>query len=145
MFPWLDIFFLIYLFLQYYVGFSHRSVWISHRYTRVPSLMNLPPISYPIPPTPRLSKLARYLNEWNFKDIFNATGIMIKLYFSKRKLTDQYSDLNLELYQDCNHSSHLTLSGSMRGSFDEELGAWGLLNYTREKTVKAQTHFQQVP
>lgn len=62
--------------------------------------MNLPPISYPIPPTPRLSKLARYLNEWNFKDIFNATAIMIKLYFSKRKLTDQYSDLNLELYQD---------------------------------------------
>ena len=36
--------------LQYCVGFHHTSIWISHRYTSVPSLLNLPPISYPIPP-----------------------------------------------------------------------------------------------
>ena len=63
-----------------------------------PSWISLPS---PTPSYPsRLSKLARYFNEWTFRDIFNATGMMIKLYFSKKKLTDQYSDLNLELYQD---------------------------------------------
>lgn len=69
---------------------------------------------------------------------------MIKLYFS-RKLTDQYSDLNLELYQDLQPFKSSDLKWLNGGSFDEELGGWGLLNYTREKTVKAQTHFQQVP
>ena len=36
--------------LQYYVGFCHTSTWISHRYTYVPSLLNLPPTFHPIPP-----------------------------------------------------------------------------------------------
>ena len=31
------------------VGFCHISTWISHRYTCVPSLLNLPPTSHPIP------------------------------------------------------------------------------------------------
>ena len=35
---------------QYCVGFCHPSTWISHRYTHVPSLLNLPPTSLPIPP-----------------------------------------------------------------------------------------------
>ena len=29
--------------LQYYIGFCHISTWINHRYTCVPSLLNLPP------------------------------------------------------------------------------------------------------
>ena len=33
--------------LQYCVGFCHTSTWISHRYTYVPSLLNLPPTSRP--------------------------------------------------------------------------------------------------
>ena len=33
--------------LQYCVGFCHTSTWISHRYTYVPSLLNLHPISHP--------------------------------------------------------------------------------------------------
>ena len=33
---------------QYCVGFCHISTWISHRYTDVPSVMNLPPISHPV-------------------------------------------------------------------------------------------------
>ena len=35
---------------QYCVGFWHPSTRISHRYTHVPSLLNLPPTSLPIPP-----------------------------------------------------------------------------------------------
>ena len=35
--------------LQYCVGFCHTSTWISHRYTYVPSLLNFPPTSHPIP------------------------------------------------------------------------------------------------
>ena len=35
--------------LQYFVGFCCASTWISHRYTYVPSLLNLPPTSHPIP------------------------------------------------------------------------------------------------
>ena len=36
--------------LQYYNGFCHTSTWIGHRYTYVPSLLNLPPFSFPVPP-----------------------------------------------------------------------------------------------
>ena len=36
--------------LQYYVGFYQTSTRISHRFTHVPSHMNIPPISLPIPP-----------------------------------------------------------------------------------------------
>ena len=32
------------------VGFCQTSTWISHRYTYVPSLLNLPPTTLPIPP-----------------------------------------------------------------------------------------------
>ena len=35
--------------LQYCAGFCHISTWISRRYTYVPSLLNLPPVSHPIP------------------------------------------------------------------------------------------------
>ena len=41
--------------LQYCVGFCHILAWISHKYTYVPCLLNLPSISHPIPP-PRLSQ-----------------------------------------------------------------------------------------
>ena len=40
--------------LQYCVSFCHTSTWISHGYTHVPSLWNLPPASHPIPPPSRL-------------------------------------------------------------------------------------------
>ena len=33
--------------LQCCVGFCHTSTWISHRYTYIPSLLNLPSISHP--------------------------------------------------------------------------------------------------
>ena len=36
--------------LQYCIGFCHTSTWISHRYTYVPSLLNLSPTSHPFPP-----------------------------------------------------------------------------------------------
>ena len=36
--------------LQNVVVFCQTSAWISHRYTYIPSLLNLPPISLPIPP-----------------------------------------------------------------------------------------------
>ena len=32
------------------VGFCHKTTWISHRYTYVPSLLNLPPTPHPSPP-----------------------------------------------------------------------------------------------
>ena len=48
--------FLIYLFIfiwriiaLHYVGFCHISTQISHRYTYVPSLLNLSPTSHPLP------------------------------------------------------------------------------------------------
>ena len=34
--------------LQYCVGFCRTSTWVSHRYTYIPSLLNLPPTSHPI-------------------------------------------------------------------------------------------------
>ena len=49
-------FFLTYFFnwkiiaLQNFIVFCQISTWISHRYTYIPSLLNLPPISCPIPP-----------------------------------------------------------------------------------------------
>ena len=36
--------------LPYCAGFCHTSTWISHQHTHVPSLLNLPPTSHPIPP-----------------------------------------------------------------------------------------------
>ena len=39
--------------LQYCADFCHASAWISHWHTYVPSLLNLPPTSYPTP-TPEL-------------------------------------------------------------------------------------------
>ena len=36
--------------LQNFVVFCQASAWVSHRYKHVPSLLNLPPISLPIPP-----------------------------------------------------------------------------------------------
>ena len=36
--------------LQYCVSFCCTSTWISHRYTHVPSFLNFPPTSLPIPP-----------------------------------------------------------------------------------------------
>ena len=36
--------------LHYCVRFCRTPIWISHRYTYVPSLVNLPPTSHPIPP-----------------------------------------------------------------------------------------------
>ena len=36
--------------LQNFVIFCQIPTWISHRYTYVPSLLHLPPISFPIPP-----------------------------------------------------------------------------------------------
>ena len=47
------IFFILFIFnwriiaLQCCVGLCHTSTWISHRYTHVPSLLNLPPTSHP--------------------------------------------------------------------------------------------------
>ena len=35
--------------LQCCVDFCHTSTWMSHRYTYVPSLLNLPPTSHPFP------------------------------------------------------------------------------------------------
>ena len=35
--------------LQYCFGFCHTPTWISHRYTYVPSLVNLPSSSHPFP------------------------------------------------------------------------------------------------
>ena len=35
--------------LQNFAVFCQTSTWISHRYTYIPSLLNLPPISLPIP------------------------------------------------------------------------------------------------
>ena len=48
--------FLIFIFnwlviaLQYWLDFCHTSTWINHRYTYVPSLLNLPPTSCSFPP-----------------------------------------------------------------------------------------------
>ena len=39
--------------LQTFAVFCQTSTWTSHRYTHIPSLLNLPPISLP---TPRLTK-----------------------------------------------------------------------------------------
>ena len=36
--------------LQNFVVFRQTSTWISHSYTYIPSLLNLPPISLPLPP-----------------------------------------------------------------------------------------------
>ena len=36
--------------LQNFVVFCQTSTWVSHRYTDIASLLNLPPISLPIPP-----------------------------------------------------------------------------------------------
>ena len=37
--------------LEYCAGFYHTSTWISHRYTYVPSLLNLLPTPHTIPPS----------------------------------------------------------------------------------------------
>ena len=51
--------------LQSFVIFCQTSAWISHRYTYIPSLLNLPPISLPTYPSrliqsPRLSFLSHH-------------------------------------------------------------------------------------
>ena len=47
---YLKIFYWRIIALQYCVGFCHVTMWISHKYTYVPSLLNLPSVPYPIPP-----------------------------------------------------------------------------------------------
>ena len=44
--------------LQYYVGFCHTSIWISHRYTYVPSLFYLLPHPTPSHPSRLLQSLS---------------------------------------------------------------------------------------
>ena len=46
--------------LQYCVGFCHTAAWISHRYTYVPSLWNLPPTS-----SNELDEPKACYTEWN--------------------------------------------------------------------------------
>ena len=51
--------------LQYCVGFSHTTTWISHRCTRVPSLLNFPPTPcHPsrLSQSPSLSSLSHTAN-----------------------------------------------------------------------------------
>ena len=43
--------------LQNCVSFWQTSAWISHRYTCIPSLLNLPPTSPPIPPIEVVTEL----------------------------------------------------------------------------------------
>ena len=52
---WQDLFFFFFFYwrivsLQNFAFFCQTSTWISHRYTYIPSLLNLPPISLPSPP-----------------------------------------------------------------------------------------------
>ena len=60
--------------LQYCVAFCHTLTWIIHRYTYVPSLLNTPSISYPIPiplgchTTPDLSSLNNAANLNDMKE-----------------------------------------------------------------------------
>ena len=48
--------------LQYCVGFCHTTTWITHRYTYVPSLLNLLSPCTPRLSTSRLSKHSYFLN-----------------------------------------------------------------------------------
>ena len=75
----LTVFFLIYHFfnwrviaLQNFVGFCQISTWISHRYTYVPSCLNLLPISLPISP---LWVVIDYLSE--FPESYNKFPLAI--------------------------------------------------------------------
>jgi len=47
--------------LQFCVGFCHTTMWISHNYTYIPSLLGLPPQPHPTlsPPTVRSSQSTR--------------------------------------------------------------------------------------
>ena len=42
--------------LQCYIGFCHTTTWISHKYTYVPSLLNLPPSTMPSYPSRLLQR-----------------------------------------------------------------------------------------
>ena len=49
-FFFLNLFYWRIIALQNFIVFCLTSTWISHRYAYIPSLLNLPPISLPIPP-----------------------------------------------------------------------------------------------
>ena len=54
LFEYLGLFYLFFYWriiaLLNFVVFCQSSTWISHKYTSIPSLLNFPPISFPIPP-----------------------------------------------------------------------------------------------
>ena len=51
--------------LQYCVGFCSTSAWVSDGYTYVPSILNLPPTSHPIPPLFQGPKqVVRWRHQW---------------------------------------------------------------------------------
>ena len=56
--------------LQYVVGFCHISTWISHRYTYIPSLLNLSPSSH-------LSRLAQGSGWSSLHHIENSHGLSL--------------------------------------------------------------------
>ena len=68
--------------LQYCVGFCQISTWVSHRYTYVPSLINLPPTSHPIKWAYFLKK-QKYYHWLNKKLHFDLPTIWAKEFIMK--------------------------------------------------------------
>ena len=65
--------------LQHCAGFCHTSTWISHRYTYVPSLLNLPPTSQPshpsrLPQSPELSSLRHTANFYGLSNFTSGSA-----------------------------------------------------------------------
>ena len=73
--------------LQSCVGLCHTPAWISCRYTCEPSLLNTPPISYPIPPlhiiTERWVELPVLHSKFSLAFCFAYSNVYISMLFSQ--------------------------------------------------------------
>ena len=69
--------------LQHCVGFCCVSAWISHRYTYVPSLLNLPSTSLPTPPASQGPELLASHSKFSLALYFTYSGVYVSMLLSQ--------------------------------------------------------------
>ena len=69
--------------LQHCVGFCCVSAWISHRYTYVPSLLNLPSTSVPTPPVSQGPELLASHSKFSLSLYFTYSGVYVSMLLSQ--------------------------------------------------------------
>ena len=129
--------------LLYHTGFYHTSTCISHKYTYVPSLLNLSLISYPTPPLQVVTEPQFEFSESYSKKQLSCLLLCIKLGFSggsdHKESTcnsgDQDSTPGLGRFPGDTHSCILAWKIPQTEEPGGQPGAWKEADMTQELTL----------